>query len=255
MSQERARTSTTEEAPSMDLHGLQITWLGHGTFKLRTAAGKTLLIDPWVQDNPACPAEAKHLGKLDVLLATHGHFDHIGNAIAVAKESQPEQVIGIFELCAWLESKGVQNTIGMNKGGTLDLGWVTVTAVHAEHSCGITDGDTIIYGGEAVGYVLRFDTGLCLYAAGDTGVFGDMRIIGDLYQPQVAILPIGDLYTMGPREAAYATRLLGVAGVIPAHYGTFPALTGTPARLRDELAALEAGQIEITELRPGATYG
>jgi L-ascorbate metabolism protein UlaG (beta-lactamase superfamily) len=239
----------------MDLRGLQVTWLGHGTFKMRTPAGKTLLLDPWVLSNPACPDDQKQVGKLDVLLVTHGHFDHIGDAVAVARETQPEHVIGNFEIGVWLDKKGVRNTVGINKGGTLDLGWVKVTMVHAEHSCGISDGDAIVYGGEAAGYVLRFESGFCLYAAGDTNVFGDMRIIGELYQPEIAILPIGDFYTMGPREAAYAARLVNVRGVIPAHYGTFPALTGTPAALREALGAFGASQIEVAEIRPGQTLG
>jgi L-ascorbate metabolism protein UlaG (beta-lactamase superfamily) len=239
----------------MDLHGLQVTWLGHGTFKLRTPAGKSLLLDAWVQGNPACPADQKHVGKLDTLLITHGHGDHIGDAVTVAQEAQPDQVLGVFEIGAWLAKKGVQNTVGMNKGGTLDLGWVKVTMVHADHSCGILDGDEMIYGGEAVGYVLRFPDGFSLYAAGDTNVFGDMRIIGELYQPEAAILPIGDFYTMGPREAAYAARLLNVRGVIPAHYATFPALSGTPAALREALGTFGAAHIEVAELRPGQTLG
>lgn len=239
----------------MDLHGVQVTWLGHGTFKLRTAEGKSLLIDPWVQNNPACPDDQKHLGKLDTILITHGHGDHIGDVFQVAKDAQPDQIIGVFEMAVWLESKGVQNATGMNKGGALDLGWVRLTMTHADHSCGIQDGDQIIYGGEAVGYVLQFPNGLRLYAAGDTGVFASMQVIGELYHPQVAILPIGDFYTMGPREAAYATKLLGVQGVIPAHYATFPALTGNPGALREALGALGLGSIEVAEIRPGQTIG
>lgn len=239
----------------MDLHGVQVTWLGHGTFKLRAAGGQTLLLDAWVQNNPACPADQKQVGKLTGMLVTHGHFDHIMDAIPIAQQSQPDHVVGSFELTHFLEKKGVQNTLGFNKGGTIDVGGIGVTMVHADHSCGILDGDQIIYGGEAVGYVLHFPGGLTLYAAGDTNVFGDMRIIGDLYAPQVAILPIGDFYTMGPREAAYAAGLLDVQAVIPAHFATFPALTGTPQGLREALHSRNLGHIEVIDHHPGQTLG
>jgi L-ascorbate metabolism protein UlaG (beta-lactamase superfamily) len=237
----------------MDLRGVQITWLGHGTYKVRAPNGKTLLLDSWVHNNPATPADQKQLGRLDAMLLSHGHFDHIGDAIQVAKETQPAHVVGIFELCNYLDRKGVQNTLAMNKGGTVDLGGVRATMVHADHSCGILDGDQIIYGGEAVGYVLRFENGPTVYFAGDTNVFGDMRLIGELYQPEIALLPIGDLFTMSPREAAWAARLLNVKAVIPGHFGTFPALNGSPSGLREELQAQGAGGIEVIELQPGQT--
>jgi L-ascorbate metabolism protein UlaG (beta-lactamase superfamily) len=247
--------AAAEEDYAMDLRGAQVTWLGHGTFKLRSPDGKIMLLDAWVQDNPACPENQKHVGKLDALLITHGHSDHTANAVAVAQESQPEHVFGNFELSNWLERSGVQHTIAMNKGGTVDLGWVKVTMVHADHTCSVLEGDRLLYAGEATGYVLRFPNGLSLYAAGDTNVFGDMRLICQLYQPQVAILPIGDFYTMGPHEAACATQLLSVPAVIPGHYGTFPSLTGTPAALREELGALGLGTVEVADSKPGQTIG
>ncbi|HET8908704.1 MAG TPA: metal-dependent hydrolase [Ktedonobacterales bacterium] len=237
----------------MDLHGARITWLGHGTFTFTTPAGKTILLDPWVQNNPAVPDDKKHLGKLDAVLITHGHGDHIGDVDAVVSESQPDQVIGIFEMAVWLGNKGIANAVGMNMGGTTDVAGIRVTMVRADHSCGILDGDTVLYGGQAAGYVLDFGNDLRVYVAGDTNVFGDMSIIGALYKPQIAILPIGDFYTMGPREAAYAARLLSVETIIPAHFGTFPVLTGTPSGLRQALESFGLTNVEVHALQPGQT--
>jgi len=237
----------------MDFHGVQVTWLGHGTYKLRSPNGKTFLLDPFIEGNPMFPADQKQIGKLDAMLLTHAHSDHIADAVSVSRQSQPEQVVAIFELAAWLEGKGVQNTIGMNKGGTVDVQGVKVTMVHAVHSSGIVENGTIIYGGEAAGFVLDFGNGFRLYAAGDTTVFTDMQLIGQLYQPQVATLPIGDFYTMSPREAAYAARLANVQAVIPAHYGTFPALTGNPGALREELNKLGLNTVEVIDIKPGQT--
>jgi L-ascorbate metabolism protein UlaG (beta-lactamase superfamily) len=230
---------------------ISLTWLGHATFAVRSVTGKRLLIDPWVMGNPACPKELKQVEGVDILLCTHGHFDHIGDAVEIARRHKPK-VVGIFELCHWMSRKGVENTFSMNKGGTLEVDGIAVTMVHADHSCGILEDDgTIVYGGEGVGYVVRFENGFKLYHAGDTALFGDMRLIGELYRPDVALLPIGDLYTMSPREAAYAIRLLGVKRVIPMHFGTFPALTGTPDALRE--AARDVEGLQIIALEPGGT--
>ncbi len=235
----------------MELKGTKLTWLGHAAFRLETG-GKTIYIDPWVMGNPACPDRDKKVAKADVLLCTHGHFDHIGDAVAIAKQHNPT-VVGIFELCAWMQKKGAQKTSPMNKGGSQSVANIRVTMVHADHSCGIQDDDgSIVYGGEPCGYVIELDSGLTLYHAGDTAVFGDMRIIQELYQPDIVMLPIGDLFTMSPRQAAYACRLLQAKHVIPMHFGTFPALTGTPAELKRLVGDLGC---EVIEMKPGQTIG
>jgi L-ascorbate metabolism protein UlaG (beta-lactamase superfamily) len=225
---------------------MQITWLGHGTFLFNLPSGQNILMDAWTEGNPAYP-KGFALPRIDTICMTHGHFDHIHDAVPLATKFSSE-VIGIFETCHWLESKGVQKTRPMNKGGSQRAGDVTITMTHAVHSCGILDDGKIIYGGEAAGYVLRFSDGRALYFAGDTNVFQDMQLIEQLYHPELAFLPIGDLFTMSPREAALACRLLRARRVIPMHFGTFPPLTGTPAELRALVQGLE---VEVWELRPG----
>jgi L-ascorbate metabolism protein UlaG (beta-lactamase superfamily) len=231
----------------MDLKGIKLTWLGHATFRIETPNGKIVLIDPWVMGNPMCPEKEKDVKGVDVMLCTHGHGDHIGDAVEIAKKHSPK-VVGIVELCGWLEKKGVKQAAGMNKGGTQTIGDIKVTMVHADHSCGIQDGDQLVYGGEACGYVVEFSNGVKIYHAGDTNVFGDMRIIRDLYAPEIAMLPIGDHFIMSPREAAYACNLLRPKTVIPMHFGTFPVLTGRPSQLQKLVP-----NIEVVELKPGAT--
>lgn len=231
----------------MKLNGIKITWLGHATFRIQTPKGKIIIIDPWVMGNPACPAKEKDVKAVDILLCTHGHGDHIGDAVEIAKKHNPK-VVGIPELCGWLKKKGVKQLAEMNKGGTQQVDDVKVTMVHADHSCGIQDGDDYVYGGEACGYVVEFENGTKIYHAGDTNVFGDMAIIRELYSPDIAMLPIGDHYTMGPREAAYACNLLKPNAVIPMHFATFPALTGRPS----DLSKLVRG-VKIVEMKPGET--
>jgi L-ascorbate metabolism protein UlaG (beta-lactamase superfamily) len=231
----------------MNLNGVKITWLGHATFRIQTPKGKIVLVDPWVMQNPACPEKEKTVKSVDVMLITHGHGDHIGDAVEIAKKHKPK-VVGIPELCGWLGKKGVENIAMMNKGGTQQVGDIKVTMVHADHSCGIQDDDELVYGGEACGYMIEFDNGLKIYHAGDTNVFGDMKIIRELYAPDIAMLPIGDHFTMGPREAAYACDLLKAKTVIPMHFATFPVLTGTPGAL----TKLVHG-VEVLEMKPGQT--
>ena len=225
----------------------QITWLGHATFELTFDSGEVLLLDPWIEGNPAYPKDHK-VSKVDAIALSHAHFDHSNDVLPLAKKFQPK-IVAIFETASWLEKKGAKNTVGMNKGGTADLGFVKLSMTHALHSCSIKDGDNLLYGGEAAGYVLTFKDGRSAYYAGDTDVFSDMSLIKHIYQPELAFLPIGDFYTMGPHAAAHAARLIGAKKVIPMHYGTFPALTGHP---EDLAKRLEKDGIEVWPLKPGA---
>jgi L-ascorbate metabolism protein UlaG (beta-lactamase superfamily) len=225
---------------------IQITWLGHATFELRFESGEVLLFDPWMEGNPSFP-KGYELKRVDAIALTHAHFDHVNDVIPVARKFSPK-VVAIFELASYFEGKGVKNMIGMNKGGTVDLGFVKLTMTQALHSSSIKDGATLLYGGEAAGYVLTPKDGRSAYFAGDTSLFGDMALIGDFHQPELAFLPIGDHFTMDPHQAAHAARLLKVKKVIPMHYGTFPALTGTPQALSNKLAK---DGIEVWPLKQG----
>ncbi len=226
---------------------LEITWLGHGTFKFRLETGEVIVLDPWLE-NPVYPKTHK-FDRVDAVLVTHGHFDHIQDARTLAKQYKPKMV-AIFETCEWLGSKGVENLSPMNKGGSQQVGPVKVTMTHAVHSCGIRDDDgRIIYGGEACGYVLRLPDNRSMYFAGDTNVFSDMQLIEQLYHPDIAFLPIGDLFTMSPREAALACCMLKPKKVVPMHFGTFPPLTGRPAELAELIKDVKGA--EVWELEPG----
>jgi len=225
------------------------TFLGHSTFLFQTASGKRVIVDPWLETNPMCPASHKRVRDLDLILLTHGHRDHIADAIPLAR-STGAQIIAPYELASWLEEKGLKHVTAMNPGGSLTMMGLSISMVPAVHSSSIEDADPPRFAGVASGYVIRFEHGLTIYYAGDTALFGDMRVIGELYQPSLAFLPIGDVYTMGPEHAAKACSWLGVKTAVPMHYGTFPELTGSPARLRDLLS--DSG-IEVVELKPGET--
>jgi L-ascorbate metabolism protein UlaG (beta-lactamase superfamily) len=228
---------------------VKITWLGHATFLVESPGGKRIVFDPWMTGNPASPASAKTLGALDLILITHGHGDHTGDAVSLARSSGA-RVIAPVEVAVWLDQKGLKNVSGMNLGGTVEALGLSITMVQALHSSSVVEDGKIVYLGSPSGFVVRFEDRQALYFAGDTEVFGDMRLIGELHRPDVAILPIGDFYTMGPVHAAKACELLGVTRVIPMHYGTFPVLTGTPQKLRE---LVEPRGVQVLEVQPGET--
>ena len=218
-----------------------------------TPSGQVALIDPWVTTNPVCPEPAKKLERLDAIFLTHGHSDHMGDMLALAKQFKP-RIVSTFETYVWLESKKTgAEAVPINKGGAQKVGDFGVTLTHAFHSNSIEDDGKRIYVGEAGGFNIKLPGGVSIYHAGDTNVFGDMKLIGEMYKPDLACLPIGDVFTMGPREAAMAIRLLGVKYVVAMHHKTFPQLTGTPEELRKE--ARDIAGLEVLAMKPGETIG
>jgi L-ascorbate metabolism protein UlaG (beta-lactamase superfamily) len=226
----------------------KLTWLGHSAFRVDTPGGKRIYVDPFLTGNPRCPEHELRPERCDLLLVTHGHGDHVGDAVAIHQRLGCP-VVAQVELRAWLTRQGVADdgmAHSLNKGGTVSVEGVTVTLTHANHSSSAPDG---AYTGEGCGMVLELEDRFTIYFAGDTNVFGDLSLIGRIYTPDVAVLPIGDHFTMGPREAAVAVELLGVERVVPCHYGTFGLLTGTP----DALRALLPPEVEVVSSVPGET--
>jgi L-ascorbate metabolism protein UlaG (beta-lactamase superfamily) len=246
----------TVEVSRMNDGGTTITWYGHAAVELRTPGGKVVLFDPWFA-NPRSPKAPDLVEACDVMLVSHGHADHFGNAMPIAVRTHPVWP-AIHELQLWLHSvyPRPDDVVGFNKGGTIDARGIKVTMTAADHSAGDWDNaqGTPRYLGEPAGFVLELEDGSRVYFAGDTNVFGDMRLIRDLYAPDLAILPIGGHYTMGPREAALAVELLGVGEVMPIHYGTFPLLAGSPEQLRVELDGRGLGDVRIHAPEPGGSF-
>ena len=223
-----------------------LTWLGHASFRIDTSGGKRVYVDPWF-DNPKCPDSEKDPDRCDVIAVTHGHGDHVGSVVDLTKRHGPLPVVAMVELKAWLEKQGAQmdELPGPNKGGTVEAEGLKFTLTNAFHSSGTDDGS---YGGEAAGIVVQLEDGKKVYFAGDTCVFGDMQLIGRIYSPDVAVLPIGGHFTMDPREAAVACELLGAQRVVPCHWGTFPLLKGTPEELKQQ-----ASGVNVEDIEPGGS--
>jgi L-ascorbate metabolism protein UlaG (beta-lactamase superfamily) len=227
----------------------RITWLGHATVLVQTARGTNILIDPFIANNPKYPKDFMLPAKIHYVLLTHGHGDHISDAVPVARK-HGSTVVAIYELSAYVGAKGAAETIGMNLGGTVQLNDIAATMVEAKHSADAQDEKGAHSVGVAAGFVLTIEDGPVLYHAGDTAVFGDMQLIRELYRPEVAMLPIGGHFTMGPKEAAVAARFLAPKAILPIHWGTFPPLKGTP----DELAVLVDSSVEVVRWTPGEEY-
>jgi len=226
-----------------------LTWLGHSAFRLETDGGKHVYIDPFLTGNPTTPEAEKTPERVDVIAVTHGHSDHVGDTVELSKRFPDAEIVCQIELKKWLGGKGanVGGLPGINKGGSQVIDGITFTMTDARHSSSSDEGE---YLGESAGFVITLESGVPVYFAGDTSVFGDMRLIAELYRPTIGFLPIGDHYTMGPMEAAKACELLGLRQVVPMHFGTFPVLTGTPARLRE---LVEPRGVQVLELKPGET--
>jgi L-ascorbate metabolism protein UlaG (beta-lactamase superfamily) len=230
---------------------LTITWLGHSAFLVSLPSGQRLAFDPWL-GNPKCPGAFKKpesLGKVDLVLVSHGHDDHASDIVAVARATGAP-IVCQFEVGQFLTGRGVTNVKDMGIGGTQTVAGVHVTMTQAVHSSSTMVQGQLVYLGTAAGFVVKAPGAPTIFYAGDTGLFGDMKMIGEVYAPDIAFLPIGDHYTMGPDTAAIAAKWLGVRQVVPMHWGTFPLLTGTPAALK---AALAGTGIDVLELQAGET--
>ena len=237
--------------------GVKVTWLGHGSFKLETSSGQVVYLDPWIDGNPACPVRLGDITQANIVCVTHGHIDHIGDSIKIVKKTGAV-FIGTPELGFFARKNGIPDEGGdlrpLNIGGSSTVRGIKVIMTDAAHTSDIMVNETEeATGSGACGYVLVTEDDARVYFAGDTGVFGDMRVIADLYGPQLAIMPVGGKYTMGVREAAYAAHLVRPRVFIPMHYGTFPDQEADMEELR-ELLNVMAPSTNLIILEPGETF-
>ncbi len=226
--------------------GIKVKYYGHSAFRLVSPKEKYIFVDPWLS-NPKSPG--KEYDKVDLILITHGHVDHLGDTVEVAKKTDA-LVLGIYEISVYLNSKGVQKVQSMNKGGSLDFDGIKITMTDATHSSGIDEGGRILPGGEPAGFIITFENGFKVYHMGDTGLFGSLQFIGELYKPDLVLIPIGSLFTMGPEEAAYAINILKPKYAIPMHWGTFPPLSGKPENFLEKVMEYRV-KTEVIVLNPG----
>ncbi|MDK2821682.1 MAG: hypothetical protein PWP31_1647 [Clostridia bacterium] len=221
----------------------KVKWLGHATCQITTEKGKVMLIDPWITDNPNCPVGLKDINNLDIIMVTHDHFDHVGTDIPELVKTTGATVIAQPEIASKLKEAGVNeaniiNGMGMNIGGEVKVDGIKITMTQAMHSS-----ET----GDPAGYIITLEDGTTIYHAGDTGIFASMEIFGKLYDIDVALLPIGSVFTMGPKQAAYSVNLLKPRKVIPIHYKTFPILVQDAK----EFVKLCKTETEILVIDPG----
>lgn len=219
---------------------MRLTWLGHAAFLIESK-GRTL-IDPFITGNPMAPCKAEEI-ECDIICVTHGHGDHLGDAISIAKRNRAP-IVAIHEIARYAEKNGVEG-VGMNIGGSVELKGIKITMVQAWHSSGIDASGLEFSGGDPAGLIIKAEK--TVYHAGDTCLFSDMKLIGELYRPEIALLPIGDRFTMGPELAAKAAAWIKPQVVIPMHYNTFPPIEQNPEEFKSLVESICDSEVLICE--------